>query len=53
VALPSSVSYLSATLRAPCTIMLDINDMPTLVHGHQRLSLFDAHYGAAAAENIR
>jgi hypothetical protein len=30
--------------RAPCSITLDIDDTLDVVHGHQQLSLFNAHY---------
>jgi len=30
--------------RAPCSITLDIDDTVDVVHGHQQLSLFNAHY---------
>jgi len=30
--------------RAPCSIVLDIDDTLDTVHGHQQLSLFNAHY---------
>lgn len=30
--------------RAPCSIILDIDDTFDAVHGHQQLSLFNAHY---------
>jgi Transposase DDE domain group 1 len=30
--------------RAPCSITLDIDDTCDTVHGHQQLSLFNAHY---------
>ena len=30
--------------RAPASVTLDIDDTCDVVHGHQQLSLFNAHY---------
>ena len=38
--------------RAPCSITLDIDDTVDVVHGHQQLSLFNAHYDERFLEKI-
>jgi hypothetical protein len=36
--------YCASYARAPEAVTLDIDDTVDLVHGHQQLSLFNAHY---------
>jgi hypothetical protein len=37
--------YCASYARPPAAVTLDIDDTPDIVHGHQRLSLFNSHYG--------
>src|ERR1700745_4367428 len=37
-------TYCTSYQRPPCAITLDIDDTLDVVHGHQQLSLFNAHY---------
>jgi len=36
--------YCASYPRPPCAVTLDIDDTVDIVHGHQQLSLFNAHY---------
>ena len=36
--------YCASYIAPPATVMLDIDDTVDVVHGHQQLSLFNAHY---------
>jgi len=37
-------AWMDSYVRAPASVMLDIDDTCDVVHGHQQLSLFNAHY---------
>jgi len=37
-------TYCASHKRPPCAVTLDIDDTVDVVHGHQQLSLFNAHY---------
>jgi hypothetical protein len=37
--------YCASYPAQPCTVTLDIDDTPDVVHGHQQLALFNGHYG--------
>ena len=37
--------YCTSYARPPAAVTLDIDDTPDVVHGHQRLSVFNSHYG--------
>jgi hypothetical protein len=37
-------AWMDSYARAPASVMLDIDDTCDVVHGHQQLSLFNAHY---------
>ena len=39
--------------RAPASVTLDIDDTCDVVHGHQQLSLFNAHYGTLSRAESR
>ena len=37
--------YCASYARPPAAVILDIDDTPDVVHGHQQLALFNSHYG--------